>query len=38
MRFHLYRRANERELYTNRLLVIGLFGKFIYFELKGIVP
>jgi hypothetical protein len=38
MRFHLYRRASETTLYANRLLVIGLFGKFIYIELKGIVP
>jgi len=38
MRFHLYRRATKDTLYANRLLVIGLFGKFIYLELKGIAP
>lgn len=37
-RFHLYRRASMDTLYTNRLLVIGLFKRFIYLELRGIVP
>lgn len=37
-RFKLYRRAGRDSLYSNRLLVMGLFERFIYIELKGLVP
>ncbi len=37
MRFHLYRKTSGG-YYANRLLVIGLCGRFIYIDLKGLIP